>query len=241
MKYMGSKSRIKKYIVPILQNYIDSNNIENYIEPFVGGANVIDSIICKNKIGNDISNPLIELFKSLVNGQVLPLEVPRKLYNDVRKNKNTNKYPEWYKGAIGYLSSYNGRYFDGGYAGEVITKTGIVRNYYKEAKRNIEKQIINLKDIKFISNDYKKISISNNSLIYCDPPYENTKQYGINKNFNYEEFWKWVRVQSKNNIVIISEQNAPNDFKCIWEQEIIRTQNNRNRIKATEKLFIKRG
>lgn len=38
MKYMGSKSRIAKYIVPILQECIDSNNVTTYIEPFVGGG-----------------------------------------------------------------------------------------------------------------------------------------------------------------------------------------------------------
>ena len=37
MKYMGSKSRIAKYIAPILQECIDSNNVTTYIEPFVGG------------------------------------------------------------------------------------------------------------------------------------------------------------------------------------------------------------
>ena len=36
MKYMGSKSRIKKYVVPFLQKLIDENEIEVYIEPFVG-------------------------------------------------------------------------------------------------------------------------------------------------------------------------------------------------------------
>lgn len=38
MKYMGSKSRIAKYIVPIIQKCIDDNGLEYYIEPFVGGG-----------------------------------------------------------------------------------------------------------------------------------------------------------------------------------------------------------
>ena len=59
MKYMGSKSRIAKYIVPIIQRYIDDNNIEYYWEPFVGGANVIDKICCKHKIGSDKNKYLI--------------------------------------------------------------------------------------------------------------------------------------------------------------------------------------
>ena len=32
IKYMGSKSRIAKDIVPIIQKYIDNNKITSYIE-----------------------------------------------------------------------------------------------------------------------------------------------------------------------------------------------------------------
>jgi DNA adenine methylase len=38
MKYMGSKNRIAKHIVPIIQSYIDDNQVQHYIEPFVGGV-----------------------------------------------------------------------------------------------------------------------------------------------------------------------------------------------------------
>ena len=64
MKYMGSKSRIKKDIVPVIQEYINKNNITKYLEPFVGGANIIDSIVCNEKVGNDKSEFLIEMFKA---------------------------------------------------------------------------------------------------------------------------------------------------------------------------------
>jgi site-specific DNA-adenine methylase len=63
MRYMGSKNKISKYIIPIIQEIIDNNKYENYIEPFVGGANLIDKIKCKNKYGYDIHEELIELLK----------------------------------------------------------------------------------------------------------------------------------------------------------------------------------
>ena len=53
IKYMGSKSRIAKHIVPIIQKYIDEYNPAFYLEPFVGGANVIDKIKHPNKFGSD--------------------------------------------------------------------------------------------------------------------------------------------------------------------------------------------
>lgn len=170
MKYMGSKSRIKKYIIPILQKIIDNNNIELFVDIFCGGCNIIDSIKCKERVANDIATPLISMWKGLLNGNKLPEEISKELYDDIRSNKNTDKYPDWYIGAVGYLASYNGRYFDGGYAKPVIEK-GRIRNYYKEAKNNIEKQLPLLKDVIFTNNDYKNIELLPNSLIYCDIPY----------------------------------------------------------------------
>ena len=43
MRYVGSKNRISKYLVPVIQNCINGN-CKGYIEPFVGGANIIDKI-----------------------------------------------------------------------------------------------------------------------------------------------------------------------------------------------------
>ena len=238
MKYMGSKSRIKKYVVPILQEIIDSNNIKTYIEPFCGGCNVIDDIVCDNRIANDKSAQLVELMKHVKHGGELPEEVPKELYDDVRNNKDTNKYPKWFVGAIGFLASYNGRYFDGGYAKTVTTKSGSIRNYYDEAKRNILQQAKDLQGIKFKYGEYTQFSDVKNALIYCDIPYKDKKQYGTSKNFDYKAFWEWAEKMSENNIVIVSEEQAPENFKCIWEQEVTRTQDNTKRFKATEKLFV---
>lgn len=144
MKYMGSKSRIAKDIVPIIQKCIDDNNIETYIEPFVGGANVIDKINCKNKIGNDLNKYLIGLLSYVSNNGELLQEVSRELYSEVRSNylKENNNYEDWYVGNIGFLASYNGRWFDGGFAkpGYEKTKTGTrYRDYYKEGLDNLLK------------------------------------------------------------------------------------------------------
>lgn len=39
---MGSKAKITKYIVPIIQQKIDESGARYYVEPFAGGCNVID-------------------------------------------------------------------------------------------------------------------------------------------------------------------------------------------------------
>lgn len=115
-----------------------------------------------------------------------------------------------------------------------------LRNYYQEAKNNILIQAPNLQDIKFLSCDYKeaiKLPDDCGMVIYCDPPYQGTKQYANALSFNYEEFWQTMREWSKNNIVLISEQNAPEDFECLWEQEVSRSIKATDKSKSTEKLF----
>lgn len=126
MKYMGSKSRIAKDIVPIIQSYIDNNNIEIYVEPFVGGANVIDKIICKDKYGFDKNKYLIALLKRVQENKPLYEEVDKELYDKARtsfNNGDTSEFEDWQIGNIGFIASFNGRWFDGGYA-----KTGYEKN-----------------------------------------------------------------------------------------------------------------
>lgn len=226
--------------MPIIQKYIDDNNIEHYLEPFVGGANVIDKIQCNKKFASDNNEYLIELYNNIDKIQYLPNSVSKEHYSEVRNcyNNNLNQFDKWYIGAIGFLASYNGRFFDGGYSGIVHTKDGTIRDYYNEAKRNFEAQIPYLQNIIWNYNDYRDTHDIHNYMIYCDIPYKNSKQYNTSKNFDYDAFWQWARNMSKNNIVIISECQAPNDFHCIWEQEVTRTVDNNKRVQSVEKLFM---
>lgn len=240
MKLMGSKSRIAKYIVPIIQKCINDNRITSYYEPFVGGANVIDKIHCNKKYGNDLNKYLIALLEYVSNGGKLLNEVPRELYSEVRANYKSGKYEDWYVGNIGFLASYNGRWFDGGYAKPVYehTKNGNrYRDYYQEAKRNLEEQSLQLTDIFFTSKDYRDLTFAKGSLIYADPPYANKKQFANATNFDYSSFWETVRKWSEDNYVLVSEENAPDDFITIWEHSVSRSIKSTGSSRSTEKLF----
>jgi DNA adenine methylase len=232
---MGSKARLSKDLAPIINTLIKENNIETYIEPFIGGANITEHIKCKNKIGSDSNEYLIAMWNDLQSGWQPPNELSKEMYNDIKNNKD--KYSKSLVAIAGFCATYNAKWF-GGYAGIVTTKIGTKRNYYNEAIRNIQKQIFNLMDVKFIHADYTYFNDYKNCLIYCDPPYQGTTQYGASKNFDYEKFWNWAREMSKNNIVLVSEYNAPNDFKCIFEKTLTTTLDKNSRKKDTEKLFI---
>lgn len=135
----------------------------------------------------------------------------------------------------------------GGYA-RPNEKTG--GNFYQEAKRNLEKQAPKLlpkktgavdKGLQFICCDYTDIPIGmfNEKVIYCDPPYANSQQYGKEK-FDSEKFWNWVRkISYMGYYVFISEREAPNDFECIWEGKVQQMLNHNTRTEFdTEKLFV---
>ena len=108
IKYLGSKNKIAKNIVPIIQRCIDENNITTYIEPFVGGANVIDKIKCDNKIGSDTNKYLIALLNKLKNEpDCFPSEISKEHYADVKNDyqQNGTKYEDYYKGLIGFCGA----------------------------------------------------------------------------------------------------------------------------------------
>lgn len=239
MKYMGSKASIASNILPFIHSYILINNYDTYIEPFVGGANMIDKVQCSNRFGYDKNKYLIALFQHLQNGGELPEDVSREQYADARAHyyANDNYYEDWYIAAVGFLAGFNGRFFDGCYAQPGYDKEAY-RDYYQEAKRNITKQMKYLQDVKFQAGDYKELE-PHNSIVYADPPYAGTKGYlKVTKEFNHKEFWDTMREWSKDNIVLISEESAPEDFDVLWEQEVTRTIRAQDKSKSTEKLFI---
>lgn len=246
MRYMGSKSRIAKHIVPIIQSYIDSNETDKYYEPFVGGANIIDKISSEHKCASDLNPYLIALLQHAQNGGEFYESVPKVLYDKARNavySGDTSGFDDWQIGNIGFLSSYNGRWFDGGYAKPVYekTKNGTrYRDYYREGKDNLIKQAPLLKGVVFKCLDYKDAH-PHGYVVYCDPPYINSKEYANATTFNYDEFWDKMREWSQDNIVLVSEQSAPDDWKAIWSQSVSRSIKTTDKSRATEKLYIYEG
>lgn len=251
MKYMGSKNRFAKELLPIiLKGRKDS---QYYVEPFVGGCNMIDKVDGL-RIGNDKNKYLIAMLKGLQEDRKRPNEIDKSLYSLARDIYNGEEFEfshlmemdDFMVGWIGWMGSANGRFFDGGYSGKSNTKIGTVRDYVRESISNIEKQIPLLIGIDFLSMDYRDVLIPDNSIIYCDIPYEGTKQYSTSKDFNHLDFWDYARDLSLcGHSLFISEYNAPDDFECVWEKETKSSLSANgiiggNKI-STEKLFKYKG
>ena len=230
MKYMGSKARFAKEILPIILK--DRKSEQQYVEPFAGGMNMICEVN-GNRIANDIHYYLIEMWKELYNGWQ-PHKVSSNTYHIVRLNRE--QYAPHIVGCVGFNCSYSGKWFDG-FAGETKTKIGAVRDYQTEAINNVVKQVEKMKGVTFQNKPYYELELPPNSIVYCDPPYEGTTKY--KDDFNHVVFWDWCREKAKQgHIVFVSEYNAPNDFECVWQKEIVSslTQDTGSK-KVVEKLF----
>ena len=223
----------------MIQKCINENNIKDYFEPFVGGANMIDKISCKHRIGNDLHTELIELLKHVQrNVEDVPDRILEEEYGKVRDNKN--EYPSWYVGLVGFCSSFGAKYF-GGYARD--SKDDNSGKWSAGAIRNLKSQAEKIQDVVFTNENYLDIDKRqlHNFMIYCDPPYKGTLKYKTSE-FDYESFWDWVASVSQDNYVLVSEYNAPDGFVPVWDK-ICKTLIDSKKVKddfgniRTEKLF----
>ena len=196
MKYLGSKNRISKHILPEILKY---RGDRAWVELFVGGANLIDKV-GGERYGNDINKYLISLLQELQKGWIPPDKLTRDEYMHVKNNKDI--YDDHYVGFVLIPCSFGGT-FNGGIA------SGGGRNYCAEAKRNVLKQAPNLEGIIFTNGDYKDMFIPDNSLIYCDPPYKDYDNGYIQNKFNHDEFWEWcIKKARDGHEVFISEYSV---------------------------------
>lgn len=248
MKYMGSKNKHAKELLPIILK--DRQPGQWYVEPFCGGCNMIDKVD-GNRIANDSHFYLIELLKYVSEGGDLPDFITEKEYSQVRLIlketgvRSIKRIPDWKIGFIGFCCSFGGKWM-GGYArsikkdspnAELLNRP--TRNYCAESKRNLLKQAPNLKGIVFLNKSYDDLGLKKPCIIYCDPPYEGTTKY--KDSFDHVKFWDWCRqMVNEGHKVFISEYNAPDDFICVWSKETKANFSLQNDIdkNRTEKLFI---
>lgn len=235
MKFMGSKRRIRKFILPIILE--NRKRGQYYVEPFVGGGNSLERV--KNpRIAADKDHYLISIYKALQNNWTPPDFISEKFYNDIKKDKNN--FPPELVGYVGYSMSFGGKFF-GGYRRD---KKGdySLENMKTQSRRSLNailKQKELLKGAEFYCCDYRELHIPVNSIIYCDIPYANTTKYRIG--FNHALFFNWCRLMYKQgHTIFVSEYTAPEDFICVWSKEVITGLDTKTTKKDIEKLFTLR-
>ena len=225
MKYMGSKNRIAKYLLPIILK--DREEGQYYVETFCGGCNLIDKVD-GNRIANDYHYELIEMFKALQSGWIPPKDVSEIEYHKTKLIKDNPALV----GYVGFNLSFSGKWW-GGYARDGAG----IRNYGVEAFNNVMKQLPALASVEFTQGSYEELTIPDKSIIYCDPPYRNTTKY--KDCIDYSHFYQWCRDRkAEGHTIFISEYAMPDDFICVWQKEQVSSLTKDTGSKrAIEKLF----
>jgi len=233
MRYLGSKARHARYIVPFIMNEMRHNSM--YCEPFVGGANVLSEIPDIGlRLGVDINPYIIALLKKLSLDWKPPEHVSEEEYRKVKANPH--HYDSEIVGYCGTQCSYGSTWF-GGYA-RGKDGHGNPRDFPNEAYRNCVAQSERLRGAEFMCLDYRNIGLNIESIIYCDPPYEGTIGY-MDGRFDSHLFWRWAaQMSDAGHKVFVSEFTAPSGWRAVWSKETAGFHPGRG-PRPTENLFVR--
>jgi DNA adenine methylase len=208
MQYMGGKFAIAGQISGLLRQLRVGD--QPYLEPFVGGCNIVPRIIGGVRIASDANPYLITMYKALQAGWEPPQVATKERHAELKQAMDSNN-PE--TAFYGFARSFGGDWF-GGFTDESTPS-------HVPSTSSVAKQLKNLAtkiaDVTFTCCDYRAHD-PHGMLIYCDPPYANTTSYKAADAFDHDVFWQTMREWSKDNTVCISEYVAPPDFVPVWQQ-----------------------
>lgn len=237
MHYLGSKARHAKEIIAITTANRRPDQI--YVEPFVGGGNVINKVPQgAGRIANDKNYGMVALLHALGNLNWTPPETMTKSEwaRIMKKEKVLAKLPvlEQAEFAFAATGPTFGSMWCGQWAKDYEGQEG---TRYRQAREAALKDAPGLAGINFNSGSYDVLEIPERSLVYCDPPYVNTTEYSGSKviipvgdalsknNWNAARFWRWCDrlIDDKGCIVFVSEYKGPEGgdvYGKVWSPEL---------------------
>lgn len=122
---------------------------------------------------------------------------------------------------------------------QLIRLSGLERLVQLEQLGQLER-LERIDEVKATNKSYHDFSGVSGAILYLDPPYEGTTQYGYINSFNSQEFYDWAFKMSKNNIVIISSYSISDKrFEAVYSFDKARSNiQSRTRNDKCEKLFM---
>nr|DAH62108.1 MAG TPA: DNA adenine methylase [Caudoviricetes sp.] len=239
MPYMGSKSKIAKWIVDMLPA------AHTWVEPFAGGCAVTHAAILSGKYKRFIINDITDsakVFVDAINGKFKNenrwisrsdfLELKDEdayvrlcfSFGNDQKTYCYSREIEPYKRAFHYAVMFNdfkpfeelgiqlniSKTFNSDYERRIHIKKHLIAIRKDKHAGDLE-SLERLQSLQPLQLDYRDVPIPKNDyIVYCDPPYVNTNAYL--SSFNHDEFYKWA-LSIKN--LFISEYEMPEPFKRI--------------------------
>ena len=229
-QYAGGKARIGKRIYKAIKDYelsVTGNNDSPYFEPFVGMGGVLYHFAAEKYrpiYACDREECIVNFWRGIQNDWIPP-ELTKESYDETKqKNKQDADYA-----FAAFGCSFRGSKWT---------------YFYEDCMRRATKRIKNKKFKEVMSDvtfqDCQSYTEHNPSamLIYCDPPYAISSFDNRRNNltdFDTDQFWSIMRDWSRDNLVIISETKAPDDFRSIHSFE---RKNAFNKKVIIESLFV---
>lgn len=240
MVYLGSKRSISKPILDKIEE-IDGKNIV-FFDPFCGGCHMTKEAISRGyeTHSSDKNMFLIEMWKHIqMNGfDGLPEHMTKEEYDEQKyllrdylrgdiEDIENKPLLAWCQ----FMMTRQSAGFWAGYCGNPH-KDG--RDYVKEHIDSIKKFVASsdewLSEVNFhvVGDGYRdmeafileKLNDSNGKriVVYCDIPYDSSKGYDIDKNFDYDSFYEWcVKMTECGCSVYVSEFMVEHPrFQEVW-------------------------
>lgn len=215
MRYVGGKVRQSKMIATEISCLrVDR---QRYVEPFVGGASVLAAVapMFNDVEASDIVPDLPLFWAAVRDGWVPPVSLTQEEYESLRHSD-----PSPLRCWAGFAASYNGKWW-GGYG-----PTASGRDYLAESLRSTLKKAKGLSGVEFLCRKYTEADVDANTVVYADPPYKGTLEYGAATQFDHEEFWCTMECWSlAGALVLVSEYTAPVGWSMVNASPRVETMN----------------
>ena len=267
LPYVGSKKKISKKIVEIIKQNFGTD--KTVYDLFGGGGAITAELIINNVdvIYNDFDETIKDMFERVIiqdKNYLKTLIVDRDTFFQI-KNEQYKTTSDHLKLLINSFGNNRKTYLynkDIGYekyvlAKAIIDKYDIFSEYNKtdifktrKVETNQLEQLTRLAQLERFqeldyypitySEDYHYFSDVTNSILYLDPPYENSDTTKYNKSINHKEFYDWAYEMSKNNVVLLSSYEVSDTrLESVYEFKTARsTLSGGVAGKRTEKLFM---
>jgi DNA adenine methylase len=206
VQYLGGKSRLAKYLVPIIA---EASKGGPWWDPFCGGLSISTALYKRLGPGlsSDLCLPLISLYQAVSEGWDPPSSLSPEEYTRARVLPDTDPL----KAFAGFGTSFAGTWFAGYARGE--------GSYAKRARNAL------LRDVPGLCFDHMSFfdidPYPHDGVIYCDPPYRDTQGYGGVVSFDHERFYtQCVLWSSLGTPVFVSEYQVDRSgWIEVWSRE----------------------
>ena len=230
IKWSGSKRPMSKDIISHFPKEINT-----YYEPFCGGCSILMALMesdikVKNYICSDLNGDLISLWNEIKNNPNRVIEeysnmwhemnssqdkaIKRSYFEEVRNRFNKEKSPYDFMFIMRTTTNGMPRYNKKGEFNNSfhITRDGIMPDKLKFIILKWS-ELLSKNNVIFLTQSYESINSADGDVLFCDPPYANTKgmYFGALDN---DKLWDWLRTQNGKYLLTFDgiSGNADNTF-----------------------------